>query len=121
MEYANAKGDLSLLKLLVDRERKSSLAMNREWAYVYEMVLLRSNGTIKKQELLSRLEDHKESNIIKTNEMKVLCGILTYYTMYDLKKYNSLFEYAEMLLPDINAITDSFIKSSYLGIQPRYV
>lgn len=115
MEYANAKGDLSLLKLLVDRERKSSLAMNREWAYVYEMVLLRSNGTIKKQELLSRLEDHKGSKIIKTIEMKVLCGILTYYTMYDLEKYNSLFEYAEMLLPDINAITDSFIKSSYLG------
>lgn len=115
MEYANAKGDLSLLKLLVDRESKSSLAMNREWAYVYEMVLLRSNGTIKKQELLSRLEDHKGSKIIKTNEMKVLCGILTYYTMYDLEKYNSLFEYAEMLLPDINAITDSFIKSSYLG------
>lgn len=47
MEYANAKGDLSLLKLLVDRERKSSLAMNREWAYVYEMVLLRSNGRLK--------------------------------------------------------------------------
>ncbi|MFJ1137789.1 AimR family lysis-lysogeny pheromone receptor, partial [Bacillus thuringiensis] len=42
MEYANAKGDLSLLKLLVEQERKSSLAMNREWAYVYELVLLRS-------------------------------------------------------------------------------
>ncbi len=86
MEYANAKGDLSLLKLLVDRERKSPLAMNREWAYVYEMLLLRSNGTIKKQELLSRLEDHKGRKIIKTTEMKVLCGILTYYTMYDLEK-----------------------------------
>ncbi|MED1406905.1 AimR family lysis-lysogeny pheromone receptor [Bacillus mycoides] len=115
MEYANAKGDLSLLKLLVEQERKSSLAMNREWAYVYELVLLRSNGTIKKQELLSKLEDHKGSKIIKTNEMKVLCGILTYYTMYDLENYNSLFEYAEMLLPDVDAITDSFIKSSYLG------
>lgn len=115
MEYANAKGDLSLLKLLVEQERKSSLAINREWAYVYELVLLRSNGTIKKQELLSKLEDHKGSKIIKTNEMKVLCGILTYYTMYDLENYNSLFEYAEMLLPDVDAITDSFIKSSYLG------
>ncbi|EJQ98085.1 hypothetical protein II5_05881 [Bacillus cereus MSX-A1] len=27
MEYANAKGDLSLLKLLVEQERKSSLGM----------------------------------------------------------------------------------------------
>ncbi|MDA2150790.1 AimR family lysis-lysogeny pheromone receptor [Bacillus cereus] len=115
MEYANAKGDLSLLKLVVDQEKISSLAMNREWAYAYEFVLLRSNGTIKKQELLSKLEERKGSKIIKTKEMKVLYGILTFYTMYDLEKYNSLFEYAEMLLPDVNTITDSFIKSSYLG------
>ncbi|QWH03967.1 hypothetical protein EXW52_27880 (plasmid) [Bacillus mycoides] len=115
MEYANAKGDLSLLKLVVDQEKGSSLAMNREWAYAYELVLLRSNGTIKKQELLSELEDRKGSKVIKTKEMKVLYGILTYYTMYDLEKYNFLFEYAEMLLPDVNTITDSFIRSSYLG------
>jgi tetratricopeptide (TPR) repeat protein len=115
MEYANAKGDLPLLKLLVDQEKRSSLAMNREWAYVYELVWLRSSGSIKKQELLAKLEDRKGSKVIKTKEMKVLYGILTYYTMYDLEKYNSLFEYAEVLLPEVNEITDSFIKSSYLG------
>ncbi|MED1305138.1 hypothetical protein BK704_01610 [[Bacillus thuringiensis] serovar konkukian] len=115
MEYANAKGDLFLLKLIVEQEKYSPLAMNREWAYAYEIVLLRSNGTIQKQELLSMLEDRKGSKIIKTKEMKVLYGILTYYTMYDLEKYNSLFEYAEMLLPDVYTITDSFIKTSYLG------
>ncbi|PEB54572.1 hypothetical protein COO03_04845 [Bacillus sp. AFS098217] len=115
MEYANAKGDLSLLKLVVDQERNSSLAMNREWAYVYELVWLRSSGSIKNQELLAILEDRKGSKVIKTKEMKVLYGILTYYTMYDLEKYNSLFEYAEVLLPDVNAITDSFIRTSYLG------
>ncbi|MGE1126060.1 AimR family lysis-lysogeny pheromone receptor [Bacillus wiedmannii] len=115
MEYANAKGDLSLLKLLVDQERKSSLAMNREWAYVYELVWLRSSGSIKKQELLAMLEDRKGKKVIKTTEMKVLYGILTYYTMYDLEKYNSLFEYAEVLLPDVDTITDSFIRTSYLA------
>ncbi|BAR87722.1 prophage helix-turn-helix protein (plasmid) [Bacillus thuringiensis serovar tolworthi] len=115
MEYANAKGDLSLLKQVVDQESKSSLAMNREWAYVYELVWLRNSGSIKKQELLAKLEDRKGKKVIKTKEMKVLYGILTYYTMYDLEKYNSLFEYAEVLLPDVNAITDSFIRTSYLG------
>ncbi|AJI09088.1 AimR family lysis-lysogeny pheromone receptor [Bacillus cereus] len=115
MEYANAKGDLQLLKLLVDQEKNSSLAMNREWAYVYDLVWQRSSGAIKKQELLNRLEDSKGSKVIKTKEMKVLYGILTYYTMYDLEKFNSLFEYAEMLLPKVNEITDSFIRSSYLG------
>ncbi|MED2058840.1 AimR family lysis-lysogeny pheromone receptor, partial [Bacillus thuringiensis] len=112
MEYGNAKGDLSLLKLVVDQEKNSSLAMNREWAYAYELVWIRSNGMLKKQEFLSELESRKGSKIIKTMEMKVLYGILTYYTMYDLEKYNSLFEYAEMLLPDVNAITDSFIRGT---------
>ncbi len=115
MEYANAKGDLQLLKSLVDSEKNSSLAMNREWAYVYELVWLRSSGSIKKQELLAKIEDRKGSKVIKTKEMKVLYGILTYYTMYDLKKYNSLFEYAGVLVPEVEEITDNFIKSSYLG------
>ncbi|OKA30526.1 AimR family lysis-lysogeny pheromone receptor, partial [Bacillus cereus] len=85
MEYANAKGDLLLLKFIVDREKNSSLAMNREWAYVYELVWQRSSGVIAKQELLDRLEDRKGSKVIKTKEMKILYGILTCYTMCDLE------------------------------------
>ncbi|MRC01713.1 hypothetical protein GH836_26740, partial [Bacillus thuringiensis] len=53
MEYANSKGDLSLLKQVVDQESKSSLAMNREWDSVYELVWIRNSGSIKKQELLA--------------------------------------------------------------------
>ncbi|MEB9421000.1 hypothetical protein GH879_26355 [Bacillus thuringiensis] len=115
MEYANAKGDLSLLKLLVDQEKNSSLAMNREWSYVYELVWQRSSGVIAKQELLDKLEDRKGSRVIKTKEMKILYGILTCYTMCDLETYTSLFEYADVLLPKVEEISDSFIKTAYLG------
>lgn len=115
MEYANAKGDLLLLKFIVDQEKNSSLAMNREWAYVYELVWQRSSGVIAKQELLDRLEDRKGSKVIKTKEMKILYGILTCYTMCDLETYTSLFEYADVLLPKVDDISDSFIKTAYLG------
>lgn len=115
MEYANVKGDLSLLKLVVDQEKKSSLVTNREWAYVYELVWQRSSGTVAKQELLDTLEDRKGNKVIKTIEMKILYGILTCYTMCDLETYNSLFEYAEVLLPKVEEVTDSFIKASYFG------
>lgn len=115
MEYANAKGDLLLLKFIVDQEKNSSLAMNREWAYVYELVWQRSSGVIAKQELLDRLEDRKGSKVIKTKEMKILYGILTCYTMCDLETYTSLFEYADVLLPKVEDISDSFIKTAYLG------
>lgn len=115
MEYANVKGDLVLLKLVVDQEKSSSLAMNREWAYVYELVWQRSSGLIAKQELLDTLEDRKGKKVIKTNEMKILYGILTCYTMCDLETYNSLSEYAEVLLPKVEEISDNFIKAAYFG------
>ncbi|TPV39624.1 AimR family lysis-lysogeny pheromone receptor [Bacillus dicomae] len=115
MEYANAKGDLQLLKFIVDREKNSSLPINREWAYVYELAWQRSSGFIAKQELLDRLEERKGSKVIKTKEMKILYGILTCYTICDLETYNSLFEYAAVLLPKVDEISDSFIKSAYFA------
>ncbi|MDO6633217.1 AimR family lysis-lysogeny pheromone receptor [Bacillus thuringiensis] len=115
MEYANAKGDLELLKLVVDKEKTSSLAINREWAYVYELVWMRSKGIVSGKALLEKLEDRKSSKVIKTQEMKVLYGILTFYTMYDLEKFNSLFEYAEVLQPEVEEIPDDFIRTAYSG------
>ncbi|EOO04888.1 hypothetical protein IAW_05895 [Bacillus cereus str. Schrouff] len=115
MEYANAKGDLGLLKLVVDSEKKSSLAMNREWAYAYELVWMRSSGILQGKALLDELEERKKRKIIKTEEIKVLYGILTFYTMYDLEKFNSLFDYAEVMQPNIELITDKFIRAAYSG------
>lgn len=115
MEYANAIGDLELLKLIVDIEKTSSLAMNREWAYVYELVWMRSKGAVSGKGLLEKLEDRKRSRVIKTQEMKVLYGILTFYTMYDLEKFNSLFEYAEVLQPKVEKIPNDFIRTAYSG------
>ncbi|HFF1840610.1 AimR family lysis-lysogeny pheromone receptor [Bacillus cereus] len=115
MEYANSTGDLELLKLIVDIEKTSSLAMNREWAYVYELVWMRSKGVVSGKNLLEKLEDRKKSKVIRTQEMKVLYGILTFYTMYDLEKFNSLFEYAEVLLPKVEEIQDAFIRTAYAG------
>lgn len=115
MEYANAKGDLGLLKLIVDREKKSSLATNREWAYAYELVWMRSSGILQGKALLDELEERKKRKIIKTEEIKVLYGILTFYTMYDLEKFNSLFDYAEVMQPNIELITDDFIRAAYSG------
>ncbi|MEC2394225.1 hypothetical protein BK717_28690 [Bacillus thuringiensis serovar malayensis] len=115
MEYANAKGDLGLLKLVVDSEKNSSLAMNREWAYAYELVWMRSSGILQGKALLDELEERKKRKIIKTEEIKVLYGILTFYTMYDLEKFNSLFDYAEVMQPNIELITDEFIRAAYSG------
>lgn len=45
--------------------------------------------------------------------MQVLLGILTFYTMYDLERFNSLFDYAEVLQPEVNNIEDDFIRTAY--------
>ncbi|PFE71503.1 hypothetical protein CN316_09980 [Bacillus cereus] len=113
MEYANAIGDLKLLKQVVDQEKQSSLAMNREWSYVYELVWLRGIGAIQGTDLLDKLETSKKSKVIKTNEMNALYDILTSYTMYDLQKYNAFLEYATVLKPKVDEITDDFIRTIY--------
>ncbi|PFM65442.1 hypothetical protein COJ48_06225 [Bacillus cereus] len=121
MEYANVKGDLILLKQVVDQEKTSSLAMNREWAYAYELVWLRGTGTIQDTELLDKLEERKKRKVIKTNEMKALYDILTCYTMYDLENFNSLFEYAALLKPKIDEITDNFIRTAFEGRMKEFL
>ncbi|MED3353574.1 AimR family lysis-lysogeny pheromone receptor, partial [Bacillus thuringiensis] len=72
-------------------------------------------GVVSGKGLLEKLEDRKGSKVIKTQEMKVLYGILTFYTMYDLEKFNSLFEYAEVLKPKVEEIPDDFIRTAYSG------
>ncbi|MBJ7951876.1 AimR family lysis-lysogeny pheromone receptor [Bacillus cereus] len=113
MEYANALGDLELLELMIEKEKKSSLAINREWAYVYELVWKRGKGNLTGTSFLEELEHRKNSRKIKTKEMQVLLGILTFYTMYDLERFNSLFDYAEVLQPEVNNIEDDFIRIAY--------
>ncbi|MGE7869291.1 AimR family lysis-lysogeny pheromone receptor [Bacillus paramycoides] len=121
MEYANAKGDLILLKQVVDRERHSSLAMNREWAYVYELVWLRGSGTIQGTDLLDKLEERKQHKVTKTNEMKALYDILICYIMYDLENFNSLFEYATLLKPKVDEIADNFIRTAFEGRMKEFL
>lgn len=113
MEYANSIGDLELLELIIGQEKTSSLAINREWAYVYELVWKRGKGILSGTGLLEELEQRKKSKVIKTKEMQILLGILTFYTMYDLEKFNSLFEYAEVLQPEVASIKDEFIKNAF--------
>lgn len=46
--------------------------MNREWAYAYELVWMRSCGILQGKALLDELEERKKRKIIKTEEIKVL-------------------------------------------------
>lgn len=113
MEYAHAKGDLDLLKQLIDQEKTSSLATNREWAYVYDLVWIRGQGTLIGKELLEKLESSKKGRVIKTTEMNALYDVLTCYIMYDIEKVTSFFEYIEISKPKFTEIKDEFIRNMY--------
>ncbi|MBU4642315.1 AimR family lysis-lysogeny pheromone receptor [Bacillus toyonensis] len=113
MEYANAVGDLILLQQVVYQEKDSTLPLNREWAYVYELVWMRASGVIQGSELLNQLEIRKKSKVIKSNEMNALYDILNSYVMYGLGKFNSFFDYVLLLKPKVDKISDDFIRKMY--------
>ncbi|MDV6040393.1 AimR family lysis-lysogeny pheromone receptor [Bacillus sp. SM-B1] len=113
MEYANAIGDFELLSIAINKGFASGNAKTYEWAFVYELVLMRSKNVLSDQLLLEELEARKKNRLVKCNEMKIMCDILTFYTLYDSREYKMLFSYAEMLLPKIEAISNPFVKDLY--------
>lgn len=113
MEYANAIGDLELLRIAVQRGFSSNNTKTYEWAWVYELVWMRSKKIISTAALFEELEERKKSKLVKTTEMKIMFDILTLYTMYDSRDFKLLNERVEKLQSKIGKIQNLFIKKMY--------
>ncbi|MGK3616318.1 AimR family lysis-lysogeny pheromone receptor [Bacillus cereus] len=113
MEYANAIGDFELLRIAVQKGFNSNNTLTKEWAFVYEMVLIRLKRFLSDKSLLEELNERKKHRTVKSDEAKIMLDIITFYTLYESREYKMLFNYSEMLLPKIEKISDAFIRDLY--------
>lgn len=113
MEYANAIGDLELLRIAVQRGFTSNNAKTYEWACVYELVWMRSKKIISNASFVEELEERKKSKLVKNNEMKIMFDILTLYTMYDSRDFKILNKRIEKLQCKIDKLPNKFIKDLF--------
>ncbi|PDZ06548.1 hypothetical protein CON03_07010 [Bacillus cereus] len=113
MEYGNAIGDFELLRIAVQKGFNSNNTLTKEWAFVYEMVLIRLKRFLSDKSLLEELNERKKHRSVKSDETKIMLDIITFYTLYESREYKMLFNYSEMLLPKIQKIKDNFTRDLY--------
>lgn len=114
LEYTSYRGELELLKTMIEKERQSPYAKNREAAIVYEILYKRSLERFNGDELLNQLEDVKKK--VKHIENSAMCDLLMCYLLYDTGNYRSILSYvksAEEKVEQISVRKNRFIKSSY--------
>ncbi|MBA4535707.1 hypothetical protein H1Z61_00805 [Bacillus aquiflavi] len=109
MEYLDNKGETSLLKQLVDKQKYSKNYLNREWAKLYYIVVKRAKGNISTEEIVQYI---KKTNF-KSIEMDILANIYQIYALLGLKSSFDIFQQSEQLKIKINQIRNEYIRQSF--------
>ncbi|MHA4074527.1 AimR family lysis-lysogeny pheromone receptor [Bacillus cereus] len=113
LDYLAVHGEQELLKQLIDVEKTSHDKDTREWAFVYELVYLRNKGELSGKSLQKRLHQAKKEIKISTTEMQVLFEILSLFATADRRNFKLMNDTAVILLEEIDAISDPYIKLSF--------
>lgn len=113
MDYLAVHGEQELLKQLIDVEKISHDKDTREWAFVYELIYLRNKGELSGNTLQKRLHQAKKEIKISTTEMRVLFEILSLFATADRRNFKLMNDTAVILLEEIAAISDPYIKLSF--------
>ncbi|EJS61980.1 hypothetical protein ICU_05148 [Bacillus cereus BAG2X1-1] len=114
LEYTSYRGELELLHTMIEKEKDSLYAKNREAAIVYELLYKRSLERFNGDELLNQLEAVRKK--VKYVENNAMCDLLMCYLLYDTGNYRSILSYvksAEEKVKQISVRKNRFIKSSY--------
>ncbi|SDK14718.1 AimR family lysis-lysogeny pheromone receptor [Sediminibacillus albus] len=109
LEFLYMNGYYQELDDLILINKQSLNSINRKWAYLYDLLVLRKKGTIPEHALL------EEINQIKTNlaELNCIVGFMKIYLYYDLNEFEKLGDYLDQQSELINEIEDSFLSSLF--------
>ncbi|WP_242276695.1 AimR family lysis-lysogeny pheromone receptor [Bacillus cereus group sp. BfR-BA-01445] len=111
MEYLSLRGDFDSLKVIVDQEKESKTAVNREWSNVYDLIHKRFT---KKVELLEFYNLMREKNK-KTSclEMKILIDLLLCQLLYQTGNHNLISDKMDEIHNNIKEISNEFIEKTF--------
>lgn len=107
MYYLLAHGELDLLKELIDKEKSGKY---REWAVICDLLYLRYSGKLSGDKLQDKLNEETSRFKVKTDEMKVLCGIVMLHVRYDQENYKEMVRLSEELIQQTTEIENAYIK-----------
>ncbi|QDP41692.1 AimR family lysis-lysogeny pheromone receptor [Radiobacillus deserti] len=107
LEFLYSHGFLDDLELLIEKNRVSSNRQNRNWAKLYDVILIRRRSRQKPQEYLTRL------STIHVEEQELIClkDMLHVYAYFELRQYGMLGNYVDRLQMTIDEMENQFFQS----------
>ncbi|WP_051382148.1 MULTISPECIES: AimR family lysis-lysogeny pheromone receptor [Sediminibacillus] len=109
MEFLYMNGFFQELDILLLQNKQSVNPINRKWAYLYELFVLRKQSAKPKHELLEEVH-HLKTNIA---ELNCLVGFMKIYLYYDLNEFEKLGDYLDHQSELISEIEDPFLTSLF--------
>ncbi|MEC5241107.1 AimR family lysis-lysogeny pheromone receptor [Bacillus mycoides] len=112
-EYLDMCGELEILQYLIDKEKDSNNILNRKFANGYELLHLRNAGNTNPQTYLKKVKKEMEQKKSTEDASKIPMDFSLIYAFFDYRNYNLVSEYTNELLPQIDNLKNSFLRSSY--------
>lgn len=111
MEYLSLRGDFDSLKVIVDQEKESKTAINREWSNVYDLIHKRFTEKVELLEFYNLMrEKNKKTSCL---EMKVLIDLLLCQLLYQTGNHNLISDKMIEIQSNINDISNEFIEKTF--------
>lgn len=120
LEYCAMNHLWDLVEYLIGFLSESTNPVDKEWAAMYNFLLLRQERLISPMEQLDRIEVFKPKEL----EMKILRSILKAYVYYDLGERYSIFLHIKDIDKMLDQIKSTFIRDSFsvrFGLIMSYV
>lgn len=109
LEYCAMNHLWDLVEYLIGFLSESTNPVDKEWAAMYSLLLLRHQRLISPMEQLDRIEVFKPKEL----EMKILKSILKAYVYYDLGERYSIYVHIKDIDTMLKQIKSAFIRDSF--------
>lgn len=109
LEYCVMNQLWDLMEELIEMLSVSSNPVDKEWAAMYQLLLLRKEKLLSPMEQLDRIETFKPKEL----EMQIMKSMLKAYIYLDLKERYAIFLHIDGTETLINKVKSVFIRDSY--------
>ncbi|PFX36774.1 hypothetical protein COL32_27805 [Bacillus pseudomycoides] len=119
LEYANLKGELDLMNILIEKGKVSSNELNRDFATVYELLYIRNAELETKEEYLQKVRNTIKSLTLKTAtkkvtmEVEILLEFALIYAFLDIGDFELVHEYTKKLEPLIKSVKNKYFRCTF--------
>ncbi|PGW31271.1 hypothetical protein COE04_26340 [Bacillus cereus] len=119
LEVLNMYGEFELQKILISKiqnntEANKNARLNKKMAELYQLLSLRNEGLLSKNEFFQAVDDFRKSRKISTNELKIISDFALIYSHLDFNNHKMVLKYTKQLMPYIEEIKKGTSKTSFM-------